>query len=78
MGHASCKECLPLLITVGSLLKYLDERKDRDEKLLYFMPTASGPCRFGQYSVFLNDLIAKMGLKDVALFPRAAIRDTRT
>jgi len=68
MGHASCKECLPLLITVGSLLKYLDERKDRDEKLLYFMPTASGPCRFGQDSVFLNDLIEKMGLRDVALF----------
>ncbi|MBN2515392.1 MAG: activase [Deltaproteobacteria bacterium] len=67
-GNTSCKECLPLQITVGSLLQYLNERKKNDEKLIYFMPTASGPCRFGQYSVYMNDLIAKLKLNDVALF----------
>jgi len=71
-GHTSCKECLPLLLTTGSLLKYLDERERKDELLIYFMPTASGPCRYGQYSVFLNDLIAKLRLKDVALYSLSA------
>ena len=32
------------------------------------MPTASGPCRFGQYSPFISQLIARNGIEDVALF----------
>jgi predicted nucleotide-binding protein (sugar kinase/HSP70/actin superfamily) len=67
-GNTSCKECLPLLLTVGSLLKYLKERDSSDELLVYFMPTASGPCRFGQYSPFISQLIARNGIEDVAVF----------
>lgn len=71
-GNTSCKECLPLLLTTGSLLKYLDERGMKDELLIYFMPTASGPCRYGQYSVFLNDLIARLRLKNITLYSLSA------
>ena len=67
-GNTSCKECLPLLLTVGSLLKYLKNREKTEELLVYFMPTASGPCRFGQYSPFISQLIARNGIEDVALF----------
>jgi len=66
-SYTSCKECLPLIITAGSLLKYIHEKHNSAEKLLYFMPTASGPCRYGQYSIFLNDLINRLKLKDVDL-----------
>ncbi len=66
-GNTSCKECLPLLLTTGSLLKYLQERADPDELLVYFMTTAGGPCRFGQYSVFLRGLIEKHGIEDTTL-----------
>ncbi|HOJ51277.1 MAG TPA: acyl-CoA dehydratase activase [Syntrophales bacterium] len=67
-GHTSCKECLPLLLTVGSLLNYLKERKDQDELLVYFMPTAGGPCRFGQYSPFTEELLDSLGIEDVAIY----------
>ncbi|MCX5846395.1 MAG: acyl-CoA dehydratase activase [Deltaproteobacteria bacterium] len=67
-GNTTCKECLPLLLTVGSLLKYLKQRGDSDELLVYFMPTASGPCRFGQYSPFISQLIARNEIEDVAVF----------
>jgi predicted CoA-substrate-specific enzyme activase len=67
-GNTSCKECLPLLLTVGSLLKYLKDSDRSEELLVYFMPTASGPCRFGQYSPFISQLIARNGIEDVALF----------
>jgi len=67
-GNTNCKECLPLLLTVGSLLKYLKKRGSSDERLVYFMPTASGPCRFGQYSPFISQLIARNGIEDVAVF----------
>ncbi|MFA4886434.1 MAG: acyl-CoA dehydratase activase, partial [Desulfotomaculaceae bacterium] len=65
-GYASCKECLPLILTVGSLFDYLENRENRDELLVYFMPTSSGPCRFGQYNIFIKSLIEKMRLSDVA------------
>jgi predicted CoA-substrate-specific enzyme activase len=66
-SYSSCKECLPLIITAGSLLKYIHENRRGGEKLLYFVPTASGPCRYGQYSIFLNDLIRRLRLEDVEL-----------
>jgi predicted CoA-substrate-specific enzyme activase len=71
-GHTSCKECLPLIITTGSFLKYVKERRDRDEKLVYFMPTASGPCRYGQYPIFLADLIGRLQITDAALLSPTA------
>lgn len=67
-GNTSCKECLPLLLIVGSLLKYLKCREHEDELLVYFMPTAPGPCRFGQYSAYINHLIGRFAIPDVATF----------
>ncbi|MDP2268385.1 MAG: activase, partial [Deltaproteobacteria bacterium] len=67
-GNTSCKECLPLLLTLGSLLQYLQAGRQSGDLLLYFMPTASGPCRFGQYSFFIRHMIEKLGIPDVALF----------
>jgi predicted CoA-substrate-specific enzyme activase len=71
-ANTSCKECLPLILTTGSLLNYVQNHKKENEVLVYFMPTTSGPCRFGQYSVFMNDLIQKMRIPDVALFSLTA------
>ena len=65
-GCASCKECLPLILTVGGLFDYLEARDNREELLVYFMPTSSGPCRFGQYNVLIKSLIEKMQIENVA------------
>ncbi len=70
-AHSSCKECLPLQLTTGTLFKHIENR-DPEERTIYFMPTASGPCRYGQYSVFLNDLIVKQGFENVALMSLSA------
>jgi len=67
-GNTSCKECLPLILVTGGLLKYLKYRKDPDEYLAYFMPTCGGNCRFSQYNVFLKKLIKRNRIKDVAIF----------
>ena len=67
-ANTSCKECLPLILTTGTLLNYIRNIKRENEVLVYFMPTATGPCRFGQYHVFMLDLIKKMEIRDVALF----------
>ena len=48
--HTTCKECLPLLLTFGSLVRYVDEVWNGEDILVNFMPEASYPCRFSQYN----------------------------
>ncbi len=67
-SHSLCKECLPLLLTTGSLLKHIKETPPSEDILLYFMPRTSGPCRFGQYAVFVSDLIRKLGIRNLAVY----------
>jgi predicted CoA-substrate-specific enzyme activase len=64
-ANASCKECLPLQVTVGKLLNYLEDRRDSNEILVYFMPETSGPCRFGQYNILIDELINRKQLRNV-------------
>lgn len=56
-GVATCKECLPFLLTTGSLLEYLEKKKQTDIKTLFFMPHGYGPCRQGQYHTRLKDIL---------------------
>jgi len=67
-ANTSCKECLPLILTTGILLNYCHNGKRPDEIVVYFMPTGSGPCRFGQYCIFMEDLIRRIELPNVAVF----------
>lgn len=61
------KECLPMILIIGGLLKHLENNRKEGEKIVYFMPSNPGNCRFTQYSVFINNLIKKKKIKDVAL-----------
>lgn len=65
-ANTSGKECLPLILTTGSLIDYVENHRDDSEATLYFMPTTDGSCRFPQYSVFLNKLIEKRQIRDAA------------
>jgi predicted CoA-substrate-specific enzyme activase len=67
-ANTGCKECMPLILCTASLLRYLKERKKKDELLLYFMPESAGNCRFAQYNIFLRNLIRKKQIKDTAIF----------
>ncbi len=54
----SGKECFPCQVTLSDLFNYLDAEKNRlgpsfdPDKYVYFMPEATGPCRFGMYNKF--------------------------
>ena len=66
-AHTTCKECLPLILTTGTLVNYIQNIRKPGEIVVYFMPTGAGPCRFGQYAVFMDDLIKRMKIPDVAI-----------
>ncbi len=55
----SGKECLPMIVTLGGLLKHL---KSHEENFYFFMPQACGPCRFGQYQLLFKIILEKLGL----------------
>ncbi|MFH1778205.1 MAG: acyl-CoA dehydratase activase [Candidatus Omnitrophota bacterium] len=67
-AHTTCKECLPLILTTGSLIKYINEYGHNGNVLVYFMPTTGGNCRFGQYHVFIKNLIRKKNMKNIAIW----------
>ncbi len=66
-GNSTCKECLPLQTTVGSMLNYFWQDRPAGEVTAYFMPGAGGPCRFGQYNVFSRRLIERHRIPDAAV-----------
>jgi predicted nucleotide-binding protein (sugar kinase/HSP70/actin superfamily) len=60
-------ECYPAKVTVGDFMRLL-ERPDTDPaRVALFMPTAEGPCRFGQYAPYLRHILDKNGYKDVEI-----------
>jgi predicted nucleotide-binding protein (sugar kinase/HSP70/actin superfamily) len=68
-NHASGKECVPSHLVLGSALKYFFSDKYRkDEIYLLFVPTTSGPCRTGQYSVFFENIFKDLRLENVVIF----------
>jgi predicted nucleotide-binding protein (sugar kinase/HSP70/actin superfamily) len=70
-AHTTGKECLPLILCVGSMIDYLENRWDGKEKIAFFLAQGSGDCRLGQYPVFMRDLIRRKKLKNVTPFALA-------
>lgn len=66
-SHTTCKECLPFILTAGSMVEYIRENGNNNGKVLFFMPTSSGPCRFGQYANGLKELIKELDFEDVGV-----------
>ncbi|MDD5308412.1 MAG: acyl-CoA dehydratase activase [Deltaproteobacteria bacterium] len=57
-------ECLPTTATIGALLKAL-ETSAPGERHAVLMPTAEGPCRFGQYATLHRLILNRRGFEDV-------------
>jgi predicted nucleotide-binding protein (sugar kinase/HSP70/actin superfamily) len=53
------------MVTLGSFLKVLEEPGFDPANTAFMMPTANGPCRFGQYKNLLEKILEEKGLDDV-------------
>ena len=65
--HSSGEECYPAKITLGDFLRIVEADDFDPDHTAFFMPTAQGPCRFGQYGPYLRQLLDKMGHHDVPI-----------
>jgi predicted CoA-substrate-specific enzyme activase len=57
--YTSGKECIPMIITAGSLLERLNKESDRNKRFAFFIPTSNGPCRFGVYNTLHKIILEK-------------------
>ncbi len=62
--HTSGKECLPMCVTLGSLLQRLERERGTGGRFAFLMPRAVGPCRFGVYHVLQRLVLARLGWGD--------------
>jgi predicted CoA-substrate-specific enzyme activase len=65
-ANSSGKECLPLLLMVGSLVDYIENVWDGKQKVAFFIVQGAGNCRLGQYPVFMRNLIKRKKWRNVA------------
>jgi predicted CoA-substrate-specific enzyme activase len=66
--YVSGKECYPCAVTTGDMLKKVFSSDFVPERSAFFMPSGSGPCRFGQYNIFHRMVLDELGLKDVPIY----------
>jgi len=65
--YTSGDECYPAKVTVGDFMKVLERPNLDPARVALFMPTAEGPCRFGQYAPYLRHVLDTNGYKAVQI-----------
>jgi predicted nucleotide-binding protein (sugar kinase/HSP70/actin superfamily) len=63
--YTSGKECFPCIVTTGDIVKTVNRPEFAPSRSAFFMPSAMGPCRFGQYSKFHRMVLDELGLNEV-------------
>ncbi len=66
--YVSGKECYPCTVTTGDMVKKALSPDFDPKRAVFFMPSGTGPCRFGQYNVFHRLVLDELGLQDVPIF----------
>lgn len=65
--HTSGRECYPLALTTGDMIKATRRQGFDPDQSAFFMPTGRGPCRFGQYHRYHRQVLDKLGLEKVKI-----------
>ena len=63
----SGKECFPCIVTTGDIVKKIQSPDFDMKNSAFFMPTASGPCRFGQYRALQKIILKEFGYESVPI-----------
>ena len=62
--HTSGKECMPMWLTLGSVLQRVQTDPDTERRFTYLMAKTEGPCRFGTYNLAQKLILDSVGLGD--------------
>ncbi|EGJ49557.1 acyl-CoA dehydratase activase [Desulfocurvibacter africanus] len=62
------KECYPCAVTTGDMLKICFTPGFDPNRQVFFMPSGTGPCRFGQYNVFQRMVLERAGFGQAKVY----------
>ncbi|MFH0916315.1 MAG: hypothetical protein V1912_07705 [bacterium] len=65
--YTSGDECYPQRIVLGDYMKLLQDESTDPKKTAFLLPTANGPCRFGQYVSLLRRILDDQGYEEVPI-----------
>jgi predicted CoA-substrate-specific enzyme activase len=65
--YTSGKECFPAIVTAGDMLKIINDKSIDNSKVSFFMPSGTGPCRFGQYKNLHYIILNETGNPDIPI-----------
>ena len=68
LKHTSGKECYPCALTTGDMLKLVMDNGHKPDEVALFMPSGTGPCRFGQYHRYHRLVLDELGYEDVPIY----------
>jgi len=66
-------ECLPTALTIGVFMNTLRKTGANPKDTAFFMPTAEGPCRFGQYCLLHKNILDSSEFKGVEILSPSSI-----
>jgi predicted nucleotide-binding protein (sugar kinase/HSP70/actin superfamily) len=66
--HVSGKECYPCAITTGDMVNKTLSNDFDHKRSVFFMPSGTGPCRFGQYNILQRIVLDEIGLPHVPIY----------
>ena len=72
LKHTAGGECVPCPSTIGALLAAMERDEVDPDRVIFFMPTACGPCRFGQYAKLNRLVFARKGWDRVRIMSPSA------
>ncbi len=67
-SYLSGKECYPCTITTGDMVKKAQSDDFEPSRTAFFMPSGSGPCRFGQYNILHRLVLDEIGFPEIPIF----------
>jgi len=62
---SSGEECYPQKVTFGDFLRIIHSDDFDPDRTAFLMPTAQGPCRFGQYTPYLRQVLDELGYSSI-------------
>jgi predicted nucleotide-binding protein (sugar kinase/HSP70/actin superfamily) len=66
--RTSGKECYPCILTTGDMIKCVNRPDFDPDRSAFFMPSGTGPCRFGQYHRFHRLTLNELGYPQVPIY----------
>ncbi len=61
------EECLPAKVTLGDFVKVIEGPAFDAKRTAFLMPTAEGPCRFGQYAPYMRKVVRELGHPEIPI-----------